>query len=162
MTIGIDFDGVLHAYSRGWQNGVIYDEPLPGAADGLAALMSRDAVFVLTARDDLNAVADWIEEHLGVKTLTHGCGRCTYGKVLNVMIGSEITHYECVACGVPGCSGPLKFWERLGTVLVTNMKLPAQTYVDDRAVRFTSWDGFTLYTPESADVSAGQVPEVTS
>lgn len=143
MTIGIDFDGVLHAYSRGWQNGVIYDEPLPGAADGLAALMSRDAVFVLTARDDLNAVADWIEEHLDTRTLVHGCSRCTYGKMLHVAIGSMISSYEWVDCETPGCSGPVKFWERRGILLVTNMKLPAQTYIDDRGHRFTAWSEMT-------------------
>lgn len=27
-TIVFDFDGVIHRYSKGWQNGSIYDKPV--------------------------------------------------------------------------------------------------------------------------------------
>src|SRR5690606_42044179 len=43
-TVAVDFDGVIHAYSRGWQDGSIYDEPVPGAVDGLRQLMEQYAV----------------------------------------------------------------------------------------------------------------------
>jgi hypothetical protein len=36
-------------------------------------------------------------------------------------------------------SGLLSFWNGRGQLLVTNRKLPANAYVDDRAVRFTDW-----------------------
>ncbi|MFG1709195.1 hypothetical protein ACFLIM_38990 [Nonomuraea sp. M3C6] len=33
----------------------------------------------------------------------------------------------------------LRFWNQRGVLLVTNRKLPAKYYLDDRAVRFTAW-----------------------
>lgn len=32
-TICVDFDGVIHKYSKGWQGDVIYDEPVEGAKE---------------------------------------------------------------------------------------------------------------------------------
>jgi phosphoglycolate phosphatase-like HAD superfamily hydrolase len=34
----VDFDGVIHRYSRGWWDGSAYDEPMPGALETLADL----------------------------------------------------------------------------------------------------------------------------
>lgn len=33
MTIALDFDGVVHAYRKGWQGGEIYDDVTPGFFD---------------------------------------------------------------------------------------------------------------------------------
>ena len=66
-TVAVDFDGVIHAYSRGWQDGAIYDEPLPGAIAALHALMKSYAVFVHTTRD-VASVADWISDRSGIRT----------------------------------------------------------------------------------------------
>lgn len=61
-TVAIDFDGVIHAYSRGWQDGSIYDEPVPGALDAIRALQARCAVFVHTSRYP-GQVAEWLRCH---------------------------------------------------------------------------------------------------
>jgi hypothetical protein len=106
MTIAIDFDGVIHAYSQGWADGTIYDPPLPGALDGLRALMDRDSVFVFTTRDP-EQVAPWLRR---------------YGFAARPDYDDERT-----------------FWDELGTLLVTNKKLAARFYIDDRALRFESW-----------------------
>ncbi|MGW5408995.1 hypothetical protein [Streptomyces spiralis] len=105
MTIAVDFDGVIHAYSRGWHDGSIYDPPIPGALDGLRTLMDQDAVFIHTTRD-VSQVASWL--------LAHG---------FSVRVGHD---------------GP--FWNERGRLLVTNQKMAATAYLDDRAVRFTDWD----------------------
>lgn len=63
-TIGLDFDGVLHAYGRGWQGGEIYDEPLDGAADSVRVLQAMGfSVVVCTAREDTAAVERWLAKH---------------------------------------------------------------------------------------------------
>lgn len=107
-TVAVDFDGVIHAYSRGWQDGTIYDEPMPGAIDALWQLMQTYAVFVHTTRD-AEQVAAWLAEH-GIPTAIDAAGPAA-----------------------------VTVWDQHGVVLVTSRKLPAVAYVDDRAIRFTSW-----------------------
>jgi hypothetical protein len=108
-TVAVDFDGVIHTYDKGWQDGTIYGEFMPGAVVGLTRLMQQYAVFIHTARKP-RQVARWIERSSG------------YG-------------LECTTRVPRG-----GFWSRRGYLLVTNRKLPAVAYIDDRAVRFESWD----------------------
>lgn len=107
-TVAVDFDGVIHTYDKGWHDGTIYGEFMPGAVESLTRLMQRYAVFVHTTRK-AHQVAHWIEDRSG-------------------------RGIECTT-RVPR-SG---FWNRQGYLLVTNRKLPAVAYIDDRAVRFTDW-----------------------
>jgi hypothetical protein len=125
MTIAIDFDGVIHAYSKGWHDGTIYDPPLPGAIEGLHALMEQHAVFIFTTREP-EQVMPWLESHGFDVTIDDRCGNCPNG------IPSICT--DCKG------SGLLTFWNHQGQLLVTNRKLAATAYLDDRAVRFTDWD----------------------
>lgn len=104
MTVAVDFDGVIHRYSRGWHDGSIYDDPMPGALEGLRVLMEQDAVFVHTSRD-ATQVGTWLKQH-------------DFDVVLD-----EAT----------------QFWDVRGMLLVTNRKLAALCYIDDRAIRFQSW-----------------------
>lgn len=112
-TVAVDFDGVLHAYSKGWQDGSIYDEPLPGALDAIRSLMAAGiAVFVHTTRNP-QATAGWLRVH-------------------HLPAASE---RELAADGRPVG----QFWDDTKHVLVTDRKLPAVAYIDDRALRFESW-----------------------
>jgi hypothetical protein len=109
-TVAVDFDGVIHAYSRGWHDGTIYDEPLPGAFDALRDLMTTYAVMIHTTREP-SQVARWIKRRSGIEA-------------------SWSTDENRLG----------EFWNGRDTILVTRRKLPALAYIDDRAIRFTSWD----------------------
>lgn len=108
-TVAVDFDGVIHSYEKGWQDGTIYGDFMPGAVVALSRLMHSYAVFVHTTRN-ARQVARWIEDRSG-----HGI--------------------ECTT-RVPR-SG---FWNNQGYLLITNRKLPALAYIDDRGIRFSNWD----------------------
>lgn len=50
-TIAVDFDGVIHKYSKGWQGGEIYDEPIEGVKEALGKLVEKNfKVVILTTR----------------------------------------------------------------------------------------------------------------
>ena len=119
-TVAVDFDGVIHDYRRGWQDGSIYGEFMPGAVAALSRLMSEYAVFVHTTRN-ARQVAHWIEDRSG-----HGL--------------------ECTT-RVPRKG----FWNERGYLLVTNRKLPAVAYIDDRAVRFEDWEATLAFLREHPD-----------
>lgn len=91
-TICLDFDGVLHAYSRGWGDGSVYDEPMPGAVDAVRKLSEHYKLIVQTSRKNLDDVREWLGRH-----------------------------------GFP-------------FMVVTNEKPPAVLYIDDRGLRFESWE----------------------
>jgi hypothetical protein len=107
-TIAVDFDGVIHRYSKGWQDGTIYDPPLEGAREALARIHARYEVVIFTTRVNpairgaeiqLDRILAWLEEH----AFRRG------------------EHFD----------------------EITHVKPPALDYIDDRAVRFTTW-GATL------------------
>lgn len=112
-TIAVDFDGPLHAYSRGWGDGSIYDDWTRDAVPALSRLMRHHAVFVFTSRNP-RQVARWIERESG------------YGI-------EATTHHSWLPWR-------RRFWDTQGVLLVTNRKLPAVAYIDDRAIRFTTWE----------------------
>ena len=60
-TVAVDFDGVIHDYKRGWFDGAIYGEPLPGAIEALQELAAKYAVVVHSTRDP-EQIAPWLTE----------------------------------------------------------------------------------------------------
>ncbi|MFE0472503.1 hypothetical protein ACFW2V_12905 [Streptomyces sp. NPDC058947] len=107
-AIAVDFDGVIHRFDKGWQNGVIYGDVMPGAMEGLRTLLETYAVFIHTTRDP-RTVVDWLEDRLG---------------------------FPVRADEDPD----RKFWDDRSCILVTNKKLVAIAYLDDRAIVFRDWD----------------------
>lgn len=110
-TIAIDFDGVIHSYHKGWHDGTIYGHLVPGATEALRELQRTYAVYVHTSRNPTN-VALWIADKTKLATVADG----------------------------PVLRNTIKFWVDQETILVTDRKLPAVAYIDDRAIRFTYWE----------------------
>lgn len=136
MTIAVDFDGVLHRYSLGWHDGTCYDEPVEGAGEALRVLMERDAVFIHTARSP-TLVVSWLWVCLQIPASANDeCREC--GGIGHVWTAATPAPTPVVCDDCEG-TGWLKFWNERGQVLVTQRKLPAVAYIDDRAVRFTDW-----------------------
>jgi hypothetical protein len=50
QTIAIDFDGVLHKYSKGWHDGSIYDVPVEGSLEAVKELSKKYDIVIFTAR----------------------------------------------------------------------------------------------------------------
>jgi hypothetical protein len=72
--IGIDFDGVIHANSKGFYNGSVYDDPIPGARAALEVLSKKFVIVVYSAkaRQDrmlidgktgIELIWDWLKKH---------------------------------------------------------------------------------------------------
>lgn len=66
-TIVFDFDGVIHKYSKGWQDGSIYDEPVKGIKELIEDLRTEYKVVVVSTRclneTGTTAVWKWLEKY---------------------------------------------------------------------------------------------------
>lgn len=113
QSIALDFDGVIHAYSKGWHTKDIYDPPNHGTSRALKTLSAVYGVFILSARDS-KEIYDWcIDRFPDIK-------------------------FEIIANDV-------QYWSKKDVIGITNRKLPALAYVDDRAIRFTNWNDIVNY-----------------
>jgi len=62
-SIAIDFDGVIHKYSKGYNTGEIYDVPVDGAKVAIEMLRRDFNIIVSTAREDVRPVLAWLTKH---------------------------------------------------------------------------------------------------
>lgn len=69
-SIAVDFDGVSHHYSMGWNGDVIYDSPVDSAREALAHIHRRYNVVRITTRikpqvpgghSQMTAMVAWLE-----------------------------------------------------------------------------------------------------
>jgi hypothetical protein len=70
----VDFDGVIHRYSKGWGDGTVYDPPVAGARAGLRKLV-RDGYepVIFSTRDAVQikaAFVSWGWEEYASLTVT--------------------------------------------------------------------------------------------
>lgn len=66
-TIAFDFDGVIHKYSKGWQDGSIYDEPVKGIKEVIDQLREEYRVVVYSTRCETNEgifqITTWLKKY---------------------------------------------------------------------------------------------------
>ena len=68
QTIILDFDGVIHSYTSGWQGATaIPDPPTDGAREAIARLRERYEVVVVSSRcyqdGGRSAISVWLDKH---------------------------------------------------------------------------------------------------
>ncbi len=63
-TVAIDFDGVIHSYSRGFQGlENAYDGVHPGAREGIAALNKAGYKLVIVSSRPAYVIRDWLKKY---------------------------------------------------------------------------------------------------
>lgn len=105
-AVAFDFDGVIHKYSRGWQDGSIYDEPNKDVLDLMLILQLMKIPCVIISTREPNQIKEWWDKQ-------------------GFTIVAKPLCFET------------KFFNDCTYVGITNRKIPAQLYIDDRAYKYT-------------------------
>lgn len=58
----VDFDGVIHGYSQGWQDGSTYDPPKPGAIQALDEMVNEGYEVVVFSTRDRKQIEAYLQE----------------------------------------------------------------------------------------------------
>jgi hypothetical protein len=115
----VDFDGVIHSYERGWQDGVIYGTVVPGFFRWAIATVEKFELVVYSNRskteEGRSAMAQW----LGTQSIEA------------IHSGEVPADYD---------------WARLfGRLQFVHEKPPAWLTIDDRAICFKGdWNALEL------------------
>ena len=63
-TIAIDFDGVIHKYSKGWRGLYnVYDPPNDGAIESIKKLKERGYRLVIFSSRPVEPINKWLEKY---------------------------------------------------------------------------------------------------
>jgi hypothetical protein len=121
-TVAIDFDGVIHKYGKGWRDGSIYDEEVKGALEAILRFQNSGwAVYILSTRNPYQ-IKRWLDDQQDI---------------VYIMTDVSLIRFRVI----PWWMFWKKFWNSTKVVAITQKKLAANVYVDDRAVKFDGdWD----------------------
>lgn len=108
-AVCFDFDGVIHKYSKGWQDGSVYDGPNLDIIMFIKELMYHNISCFICSTRDSNQIEHWWMERV-----------------------YPITFIPCKVI-----NENTTFWCEKGIVGITNKKLTAVVYIDDRAYKYT-------------------------
>lgn len=107
-AVAFDFDGAIHKYSKGWQDGSIYDEVNVDVLDIIATLQLHNIPCVIMSTRDPQQIKDWWDKQW-----------FSEGIQVKVLDFDTVFYNDCTCLGI------------------TNRKIAAQLYIDDRAYRYT-------------------------
>lgn len=144
-TIAIDFDGVIHAYTKGWQDGSIYDVTIDGSIEAINDLMRSGVSVVIFSTRSSRQIIKWLKDHSN-QLLYHSYSQfqdryLPMHDMDHEFIQGEYNNNKQLQFKVKKVPFWKKFWNDNLNIGVTNRKLPCHVYVDDRAVLFAgSWE----------------------
>ena len=62
-TIAVDFDGVIHQYSKGFQGlDNVYDPPMPGSMESLTELKNMGYRLIIVSSRPVEPIRDWLKK----------------------------------------------------------------------------------------------------